>query len=460
MMLMRAGSFTAILILLQLTLTQESPAQLLDSMWAQYYHWSGLDVCKTSALQSDGTILLGGESGPSTNRQARVACIDDVGNVIWSREYGGPGRESCNAVLPLADGLLFAGETTSYGSGQADFWIVRCSLNGDTLWTRTFGGSANERCYALCTGAGGGLILAGTTTTFTPGSSQFWMVKISDTGDSLWSRSFGGSGTDECYSVVRTADDGFLLAGNTTSYGAGGSDFWIVRTDSAGDSLWSRTFGGTNTDVCQSVVAHAFGGFVLAGYTSSFGAGSYDYWVIRVSDGGDSLWSRTYGRTGIDMAHAACVDSSGNIAVAGESPIGGGYRNFRLILLSELGDSITTLRAGGPNDEICYSVIALPDRSFLMSGQTYSYGPSDGNFWVFRTTPLPVVPPPESLTICVRGDSLSLRWRSAAGVVGYRVVGAPNMDGPWQTVLMTADTTAVVPMVSETGFFTVLGILQ
>jgi hypothetical protein len=411
-------------------------------------------------LQTDGTILLGGESGPSTNRQARVACIDNAGNVIWSREYGGPARETCNAFLPLSGGFLFAGETSSSGSGQADFWMVRCNPNGDTLWTRTFGGSSNERGYAVCTAAGGGLILAGTTTTFGTGSSQFWMVKISDTGDSLWSRSFGGSGTDECYSMVRTADDGFLLAGSTTSYGAGGSDFWIVRTDSAGDSLWAHNFGGAYTDVCQSVVAHALGGFMLAGYTSSFGAGSYDYWVIRVSDGGDSLWSRTYGRTGIDMAHAACTDSSGNIAVAGESPTGGGYQNFRLILFSEWGDSVTTLRAGGPNDDVCYSVIALPDRSFLMSGQTYSYGPSDGNFWVFRTTPLPVVPPPEGLTIRARGDSLSLRWRSVAGVVGYRVVGASSVAGPWQTVLLTSDTTALVPMASNTGFFNVVSLLQ
>jgi hypothetical protein len=455
-MWIRTGSFIAVLLLLQLTFTTPCSAQFLDSSWAQYYHWSGADVCKASALQANGTILIGGESGASTNRQARVACIGDTGNLIWSYEYGGPVRESCNAFLPLDDGFLFGGETASYGSGQTDFWIVRCSASGETLWTRTFGGSANERCYAMCASADSGIILAGTTTTFSTGSTQVWMVKMSDSGDSLWSRSFGGTGTDECYSIAPTADHGFLLAGSTTTYGAGGSDFWIVRTDSSGNSLWSRTFGGTNTEVCQSIVALAAGGFALAGYTSSFGGGSYDYWLVRMSDGGDSLWSRTYGRTGIDMAHAAVVDSFGHIAVAGESPLGGGSANFRLVLFSEAGDSLTTLRAGGANSDVCYSLLALPDHSFLMSGQTYSFGPSDGNFWVYRTTPLPTVPSPENLTISVRGDSLRLRWRSAADAIGYRVMGAPNANGPWQTVLLTTDTIAIVPVDSTAGFFSVI----
>jgi hypothetical protein len=167
------------------------------------------------------------------------------------------------------------------------------------------------------------------------------------------------------------------------------------------------------------------------------------------------LWSRTYGGTGIDFCHSACMDARGNIALTGESPRSGAYQNFRIVLVDQWGDSLTGFRAGGANDDVCYSVIALANRGFLMSGRTYSYPPIDGNFWILRTTPLPLVPAPQALTIHPVEGALQLRWEPVNSAVGYRVLQAPSFNGPWTSLGLTQTTFFNVPVSGSIGFFAV-----
>lgn len=436
------------ILLLAVSITTAAYGQVLDSTWAVTLDWGGLDVAQCAAEWPDSSFLIGGESGTSTNRDARLARLHYDGSTIWSAAYGGPERETCNAVLALNNGFLVAGETASSGSGQTDFWIMRGDMNGDTVWTRTFGQYRNERCYAMCA-VDSGFLLAGTTTSNSAGSSQFWLVKISENGDSLWSRTYGGAGTDECYSMQLTWD-GIFLAGSTTSWGAGSVDAWLLKTDRNGDSLWSRTYGGANTDVCKTILSPVTGGFALCGYTTSFGAGSYDFWIVRIDDNGDSLWSRTFGGANIDMCYAACTDAMGNIALAGESPRTNGAQNFRITLVNQWGDSVASQKFGGANDDICYSIIAASSRTFLMSGKTYSYPPLNGNFWVLRTSPLPLVPEPAGLTVSRSGNDICLRWQAVYGANGYRILQAASALGPWSIVQISDTNFHCFP--AESGF--------
>jgi len=151
----------------------------------------------------------------------------------------------------------------------------------DSLWSRTYGGGGNNGCRSLVQTSDGGYALAGYTRSFGAGDYDFWLVRTDENGDRLWSRAYGGERDEWCISLIQTTDGGFVLAGCTYSFGAGDSDFWLVRTDENGDSLWSHTYGGQYDDYCNSLVQNADGGFALAGSTSSY-AGEEDLWLVKL----------------------------------------------------------------------------------------------------------------------------------------------------------------------------------
>jgi hypothetical protein len=151
----------------------------------------------------------------------------------------------------------------------------------DTLWTRTYGGIGEELAYSVQQTADGGCVVSGYTESFGAGVSDFYLVKTDSQGDTVWTRTYGGGYADYGRSVQQTTDGGYVVAGYTYSFGAGSSDFYIVRTNTQGDTLWTRTYGGSSGDYACSVQQTADGGYVVAGYTRSFGAGSLDFYLVK-----------------------------------------------------------------------------------------------------------------------------------------------------------------------------------
>ena len=214
---------------------------------------------------------------------------------------GGAADDWAYSVQQTADGgYIVAGYTNSFGAGDYDFYLVKTNSQGDTLWTRTYGGSDDDWAYSVQQTADGGYIVAGYTYSFGAGDDDFYLVKTNSQGDTLWTRTYGGSGDDEAYSVQQTADGGYIVAGYTSSFGAGSGDFYLVKTNSQGDTLWTRTYGGSGYDGAYSVQQTADGGYIVAGYTGSFGAGSDDFYLVKTNSQGDTLWTRTYGGSSND----------------------------------------------------------------------------------------------------------------------------------------------------------------
>jgi hypothetical protein len=199
-------------------------------------------------------------------------------DTLWTRTYGGSSYDEAQCVQQTADGgYIVAGSTWSSGLLQFNFWLIKTDASGDSVWSRIFGGTSDEYCFSVQQTFDDGYVLAGWTESFGAGSRDFWLVKTNTNGDSLWSRTFGGASDDECTSVEQTSDGGYMLAGSTGSFGAGVYDFWLVKTDGNGNLQWSRTFGGGSEDRCYSAQQTADGGCILAGYTRSFGAGQSDF---------------------------------------------------------------------------------------------------------------------------------------------------------------------------------------
>ncbi len=175
------------------------------------------------------------------------------------------------------------GLTDSFGAGDFDFWLVKVDSSGNHEWNQTYGEAYFDHALSVVETSDGGYALAGVSESSGAGYSDFWLVKVDSSGNHLWNQTYGGALWEEAECVVETSDGGYALAGFTESFGAGFADFWLVKTDAAGNMLWNKTCGGTENDFAFSVVETSDGGYALAGSTDSFGAGSNDFWLVKLA---------------------------------------------------------------------------------------------------------------------------------------------------------------------------------
>jgi len=159
--------------------------------------------------------------------------------------FGGSDDDSGVSVMQINDGsYIFAGATSSFGAGDFDAWLIKTNSDGKERWNKTYGGASYDWGYSVQEIKDGGYIIAGETRSYGVGGSDAWLIKTDSTGNELWNRTFGGPKDDGSHAIRRTKDDGYVIAGFTESYGAGGKDVWLIKTDSAGNELWNITFGG------------------------------------------------------------------------------------------------------------------------------------------------------------------------------------------------------------------------
>lgn len=214
----------------------------------------------------------------------------EASSTMWSSTYGGADQEVAQSLVETSDGgYAIAGYIRSFRDHddfREDFWVVKTDAYGNMEWNRTYGGYANDECaYSLVDTSDGGHAIAGSTSSGA-GSYDFWLIKVDGYGNYEWSRTYGGPGYERAESLVMTSDGGYALAGDTRSFGAGEDDVWLVKTDAFGNIEWNQTYGGLEDDYANSVIVTSDGGYALAGYTGSFGAGDYDFWLIKADEYG------------------------------------------------------------------------------------------------------------------------------------------------------------------------------
>jgi hypothetical protein len=227
-------------------------------------------------------------------------------DTLWTRTYGGISTDYACCIQQTNDrGYIIVGATWPNGSEYRDIWLIKIDSVGNILWDTTYGGPESEvsgRAGVVQTDDGG-YIITGYTRSFGQGSGDVWLLKTDSRGDTLWTRTYGGVNFDGGNAVTQTNDLGYVIVGATESFGAGGYDVWLIKTDSLGDSIWTKTFGGPLHDGCGSVVQTSGGGYILAGGTYSFGPGGEDLWLIKTNSSGDTLWTRTYGGSNYDIGY-------------------------------------------------------------------------------------------------------------------------------------------------------------
>ena len=405
-MISRLLAFVSIFILVSSVFAQP------DSLWSRTYGGEGDERCYSVFQTSDGGLALAGitDSFGAGNHDFWLVQTDSNGDSLWSRAYGGSNEEYCMSVLGTSEGgYLLAGSTNSFGSGDFDFWLLWTDSNGDSLTSRTFGGSGEDFCYAAQKTADGGYALAGYTDSFGSGTIDFWLIKVNSEGDSLWSRSYGGMNWDECSSIQQTADNGYILAGFTRSPDTGYSDFRLVRTDANGDSLWSQAYGGQGDDLCTSALQSSNGNYLLTGYTSSFGNDNRDSWIVRINEDGDSLWSITFGGSGDDYFESIHQTIDYGFIVAGTTLTHSTGRSAFWLMRTDInGDSLWSRTFASVGwGSYCKSVQQTIDGGYVLAGKTYQASHGDVDFLLVKTGPDPIMDTDEYYTPQASSYSLS-----------------------------------------------------
>ncbi len=238
---------------------------------------------------------------------------------MFQRVYGGQSYDfGCEVIQTPDDGYLIAGSTGSFGLESAEIMVIKTDPNGYVEWRRYYGGPYADHAESMELTEDGNLIISGFTER-TGKSYQAYALKLTMDGDTIWSKHYGGALWDFAREVLPLTDGGYALFGQTYSYGEGEGDFYLIRLDSEGDTLWTKTYGGPQLESGESIALASDGGFFLAGYTESFGAGKKDVYVVRTDADGDTIWTRTYGGVEDDFGYAVVATNDGGFVVVGGS---------------------------------------------------------------------------------------------------------------------------------------------
>ncbi|AXT52046.1 hypothetical protein D1818_14810 [Aquimarina sp. BL5] len=347
-------------------------------------------------------------SPPTTNPEEGFQ-----GTVEWVKTFGGSGEDDALSIVESEDGgyVVFGytqsvdGDISDKDATDSDFWVLKISPEGTVVWSKTYGGTGDDRGQRVIKTNDGGYALVGYSRSAdgdvseNAGLQDYWMVKIDASGNLQWEKSFGFPGIDRAFSIVQTADNGYFLTGFldvTASNGEGNDnrkksekhgvgEFWGIKLDASGNKEWRRYFGGTNNDRSYDTVQTEDGGFLMIGssesddFDISSTKGSYDFWVVKINTEGTKVWEKSYGGSEIDVGYAIASSGDGKYVVVGDSRSDNGdisdpkgNADLWMIQIDGNGNLIWEKSLGGTEFDTARGIHTTQDGSFIITGNSRS----------------------------------------------------------------------------------------
>jgi hypothetical protein len=330
------------------------------------------------------TPAVATDQGPETPVPTAI-----VARTTFSETFGGIRRDRGINLLQTNDGgYAIVGYTASQGAGQEDVFLVRTDPHGQLLWSNTYGGAGTDNGWAVLETEDGGFLITGFTNSFGAGQMDFYLVRTDAAGDMLWERTFGGPENDYGWAMAPTPDGGYALAGQTTSFGAGLEDGYLVKVNAQGEEIWSQTFGGSQEDRLFSIDQGVGGGYILTGTTRSYGAAdsaNRDLYLVKTADSGEVIWTQVLGENLDDVGHAVRQTSDGGYVVTGYSrSFGAQNYDTWLIKTDEAGISQWERFYGGPGDDRTIFGEQTDDGGFILIGYTKSFDAAGWDLFLVR----------------------------------------------------------------------------
>lgn len=329
------------------------------------------DVGYSVQQTTDGGYIIVGytNSYGSGSYDVLLLKTDSDGNELWMQTYGEGYDDKGYSIETVDDGFVIAGYTYSFNSNSYDMLLIKTNMFGDVLWSRTYGGTGTDKGYSVQkTFNPDGFIVTGYSEAESTGFDMF-LVKTDPEGNQEWSKTYGSTGIDKGYSVQQTSDGGFILSGVTT--GEFGFDVRVIKTYPNGDVDWNKVFGNTLNDIGFSV-DQTDDGFIVVGYTEIFGSGDEDILLLKINNDGNQGWERTFGGNGIDHGYTVNMIDGGFMIIGFTESFGAGNKDVWLIKTNTNGNQEWERTFGGNNIDHGYSVEETDDDGFIITGYTKS----------------------------------------------------------------------------------------
>ncbi len=368
----------------------ESFAQAPGIQWEKTFGGTEWEAGYSVSQTTDGGYIVTGytESYGAGQEDIYLIKTDSYGNTIWTRTFGDTmGDHGFSVQQIFDDGYIVAGITSSYGAGSQDAYLIRTTSSGDTVWTRTFGGSGSDQFYSARLSPANKIVATGSTRPV-GGNCDVFLVQTDPFGNTIWTRTFGGTGHDYASSVDYTSDGGWIVAGSTWSFGAGASDFYLIKTNDLGDTQWSATYGTADIEAASCVQQTTDGGYIVAGYTESSQQYSRDVYVVKTDNNGNIQWTETYGGANNDFAHSIQQTADEGYIIAGVSysSVDAGGDAYVIKIDSE-GNVQWTETYGGTSHESAYSIQQTADGGYILSGTTTSNEAGNYDVYLIKLEP-------------------------------------------------------------------------
>jgi len=328
----------------------------------------------------DGGYIMAG----SSNDDVWVLKLHEDGLIAWEKTLGGAGAEKAEAIERTVDGgYIVAGVTDSFGAGGQDLWVVKLSFDGTIEWENRYGDAGTDRAFDIRQTLDQGYVIAGSS------DDEILVLKLNEDGTIAWQKTYGDAGAvDEAYAVRQTADTGYVVVGMTDPSGAGNGDVRVLKLNADGTVAWQNDYGDVGDDRAYAVSATVDGGYIVAGGTSSFGAGGYDLWLLKLQANGAVTWQKAYGETGDEEARAVQETIDGGYILAGStSSFGHGNLDLWLLKLNADGSVAWDKTYGQAEDDTGLDVQLTFDGGYIICGATESFGdgqPGFSDMWVLR----------------------------------------------------------------------------
>jgi hypothetical protein len=376
-----AGSNDFYLLLIEAFVPDEVPETPGDS--AANIGGTGGDFAESVIELSDGDFLFAGFTtfSPAQGYDVYLVKTDSNLNVKWEKNYGGIDEDRGYSVIETSDGsYLISGYTMSFGVGSPSVYLIKTNTDGEVLWTYTYG-SESHWSYSVTEVSTGGYVITGYRTDDVNGYEVF-LVGVDEDGTLLWEQTYGGTNDDAGEDVIETSDGGFAIVGSTYSFGAGSYDAYLIKTDSLGNIVWSTTFGGSYSDWGYSIIELDEGGYVIGGRK---GVNGHDFYLVKTNANGALVWENTYGGTGSEYGYDLIEDSQGNYLLTGYTlSYGAGQHDIYVVKTDPYGNQLLELTYGETNRDEARAFTALSDGGLLVVGRTRSFGNGDYDAYLVK----------------------------------------------------------------------------
>ena len=333
---------------------------------------------------SNGDLYIAGftQSFGAGGKDVYIIKTDDKGNEIWSKTFGGTANDEAMEIICSSDGgLIILGSTASYGAGGTDMFLIKIDTTGALLWQKYFGGSGNELGEDILKTPDGNYLINGVTNSSGSGLRDIYVIKVDPNGTLLWSKTYGGPADDGGSSLCNADSGNVMLFNYTDNYGALNRDMYVIKINSSGDSLNSWLYGGAEYEEAQSIERTNDGNYILFGHTASFGHIEHNMYGLKISGNGVILWQNDYGGSIHDGGEHGKQSGSGGYILVGRSySFDNNFEQMYMVKTNEAGSVQWQKNVGGSDDDAAYNIAETED-AYLLIGNTKSI--TNGNNDVF-----------------------------------------------------------------------------